>query len=73
MAHGADDKVGRAEDEDGDGEELENDASDHDVGPRGGVAIDFVCFGGGHAAADGLNDERDDVAGAENPEVEAWF
>lgn len=41
--------------------------------PGRGVAVHFVRFGGGHAAADGLDDERDDVAGAEDPEVEAWF
>lgn len=38
-----------------------------------GVAVDFVRFGRGHASADGLDDEGDDVAGAEDPEVEAWF
>jgi hypothetical protein len=38
----------------------------------GGVAVDIVRGGRGHPAADGLHDERDDVAGDKDPEVEAW-
>ena len=49
---------------------MEDDAPDHGVGSRVGVAVDLVGFGGGQTAADGLDDERDDVAGAEDPEVE---
>jgi hypothetical protein len=37
-----------------------------------GVAVDIAGCGRGHPAADGLHDERDDVAGDEDPEVEAW-
>lgn len=56
-AEGAADEVRGKDDEDGDGGHLEDDACDHDVGAWGGVAVDFVCRGGGHAAADGLDDE----------------
>lgn len=73
VAHGTENKVGGEEDEDGDREELEDDTGDHDVGAGCGVAVDFVGFGGGHATADGLDDEGDYVAGAEDPEVEAGF
>lgn len=66
------DKIRRAEHENRNREQLEDDSRDHRVGARIGVAVDLVGFGGGHAAADGLDNERDDVAGAEDPEVEAW-
>lgn len=69
FAHSAADEVHRADDEDGDREELEDDTSDHDVRASCGVAADLVGFSGSHAAADGLDDERDYVAGAEDPEV----
>lgn len=39
------------------------------MGAGGCVAVFLVCLRGGDAAADGLDDERDDVAGAEDPEV----
>lgn len=73
VAHGPENKVGGEEDEDGDREELEDDTGHHDVGTGCGVAVDFVCFGRGHATADGLDDEGDNVAGAEDPKVEAGF
>ena len=66
------DEVRRARDEDRYREHLEDDAGDHDVSAGVGVAVGFVRLGGGHAAADCLDDERDDVTGAEDPEVEAW-
>lgn len=73
VAHCTENKVGGEEDEDGDREELEDDTGYHDVGAGCGVAVDFVCFGRGHATANSLDDEGDDVAGAEDPEVEAGF
>lgn len=72
-AQGPAHKVCCAEDEDGDGEELEDDTGYHDVCAGCGVSVYFVDFDGGHAAADGLDDQGDDVAGAEDPEVEAGF
>lgn len=65
--HRAADKVGGAEDEDGDREQLENDTRDHDVRAGLGVAADFAGFLRCQAAADGLDDQRDHVAGAEDP------
>lgn len=72
VAEDATDKVGCAGHEDGDRRHLEDDAGDHDVGSGGGVAVHLAGLGGGHAAADRLDDERDHVAGAEDPEVQAW-
>lgn len=69
IAHSAADEVDRADDKDGNREELEDDSSDHNVRASCGVAADLVSFSGSHAAADGLDDERDYVAGAEDPEV----
>ena len=63
------DEIGGASDKDGDREQLEDDTGDHDMGAGGCVAVFLVCFGGGDAAADGLDDERDDIAGAEDPEI----
>ncbi|OKO99336.1 hypothetical protein PENSUB_8723 [Penicillium subrubescens] len=71
VAHGTQNEIGGEEDEDGDREELEDDTGYHDVSAGCGVAVDFVGFGGGHATADGLDYEGDDVTGAEDPEVEA--
>lgn len=71
-AETAPDKVRGEDDEDGDGGHLEDDARDHDVGARRGVAVGIVGRGAGHSAADGLHDERDDVAGDEDIEVETW-
>lgn len=73
VPHGTDDEVGGKEDEDGDREELEDDTGYHDVSARCCVAVDFVCFGRGHATANSLDDKGDNVAGAEDPEVEARF
>lgn len=70
VADGAADKVGGAEDEDGDGGHLEDDARDHDVCSWLCVAVFLGGLGGGHSAADGLDDKRDDVAGDEDPEVD---
>lgn len=64
-------EIRRARHEDGYREELEHDARDHCVGARVRVAADFAGFRRCQAAADGLHDQRDHVAGAENPEVEA--
>lgn len=63
-------EVGRAEGEDGDGGHLEDDPGDHHVGAGFRVAVDRVARPRRHAAADGLHDERDDVAGAEDPQVQ---
>lgn len=63
------DEIGGASDKDGNREHLKDNTGDHDVGSWGCVAIFLVHFYGSHAAADGLDDERDDVAGAEDPEV----
>lgn len=65
------DEVGSADDEDGDGEHLEDNPCNHDVRAVCSVTVDLVGFGGGHTATDSLNDEGDDIAGAENPEVKA--
>lgn len=70
MLDTAADEVGGADNEDGDGEHLEDDAGNHDVRAGCGVAVDLVGLGGGDTTADGLNDEGDNVAGAEDPEVE---
>lgn len=67
--HRAPDEVGGAHHEDGDGRQLEDDACDHDVCAWSGV-IAVVRLGGGHAPSDGLDHEGDDIAGAEDPEVE---
>lgn len=67
LAHNAADEVDRANDEYGYREELEDNSSDHDVRASCGVAADRIGFSGGHAAADGLDDEGDYVAGAEDP------
>lgn len=69
VAHSAADKVNRTDDEDCNREELEDDASNHNVRASCGVTADLVGFSGSHAAADGLDDERNYVAGAEDPEV----
>mgnify|MGYP006988610912 CR=1 FL=1 len=73
VAHSAVDEVDRTDGEDGDREQLEDDASDHDMRARRGVAVDLIGLFGGHAAADGLDNERDYVAGAEDPEVHVWL
>ena len=57
-------------DEHGDGGHLEDDAADHDVGAGFWVPDAGLEGGGGEAAADALHDDGDDVAGAEDPEVE---
>ena len=72
-AHTPANEIGCAKDEDGDGEQLEDDAGDHGVCAWRGVTADFVHFAGGHAAADSLDHQRDDIAGAEDPEVQAGF
>lgn len=69
---GAPDKIRSEDDEDGNGGHLEDDARDHNVRAGRGVAVDIVRCGRGHPAADGLHDERDDVAGDKGPEVEVW-
>lgn len=72
LAQRAPHKICRAQHENRDREQLEDDTRDHGPGPRSRVAVYLVGFGGGETAADGLDDERDYVAGAENPEVETW-
>lgn len=64
-------EIRRARHEDGYREELEHDARDHRVGARVSVTADFAGFRRCQAAADGLHDQRDHVAGAEDPEVQA--
>jgi len=49
---------------------LEHDTSNHDVSAGCCVAVDLGGLSGCHSAADCLHDERDDVAGDEDPEVE---
>jgi hypothetical protein len=50
---------------------LEDDACDHDVCSGSGVTVFLIRCGGGHGAADGLNDEGDNVARNEYPEVDS--
>ena len=69
---GADEEAGAECGEDGDGGHLEEDARDHDVGAGFGVASGCTGGVGGEGAADSLDDEGDDIAGAEDPEVEFW-
>lgn len=67
------DEISCTDHEDGYGEHLEDDPGNHDVCAWCGIAVDLGCLGGGHAAADGLDDEGYDIAGAEDPEVETWL
>lgn len=57
-------KVGRGEDEEEEGQDLEGEAGDHDAVARGG-GVAVVRGDGGEGAARGLEDEGDDVAGDE--------
>ena len=69
---GPDGEVGAEEHEDQEGEDLEGETGDHDVVARFGVLVG-VGGGGGHAAAEGLEDEREDVAGDEDARVREGF
>lgn len=71
--HRATDEVHGADDEDGDGKQLEYNTGDHDVCTCRGIASDLFSLPGCHSAADGLYDEGDNVAGAKDPEVETWL
>ena len=55
--------------ENGDRGQLEEDAGDHDVGSGLRVPGRRARSVRGQGASDGLDDKRDDVAGAEDPEV----
>lgn len=68
MAQHATEKVRSASCEDGDGGQLENDTCDHYIGSRFGACV-LVRFGRSNATADGLDDEGDHIAGAEDPEI----
>lgn len=57
------------ENENGNREQLEDDPSDHGVCSRCRVPVYLVRSCRGHSAADGLDDQGDYVAGAEDPEV----
>lgn len=65
-------EIDRTDDKEGDGGHLEDDTGDHDVGTCRGVAVDLIGCDRSHAAASGLDDKGDDVAGAEDPEIELW-
>lgn len=65
------DEFGGQDDKGRDRGELEDDTADHCVRAGLGALVGVVQSRGGHAAADGLDDQRDDVAGAEDPEVQA--
>lgn len=70
--NGPDGEVGAEEHEDQEGEDLEGKTGDHDVVARFGVLVG-VGGGGGHAAAEGLEDEGEDVAGDEDARVREGF
>lgn len=67
-ADGAEGEIDRAEDEAEDGGHLEGEAGNHDVGARLGTLL-VVRGDRGHAAAEGLEDEGDDVAGDEDSRI----
>lgn len=62
-------EVAEAEEEYRDAGQLKDDARNHDVCARLGVAVDLPRGHRGETAADGLDDEGKNVAGAEDPEV----
>lgn len=63
-------EIGRAEHEDGDRAHLEHDAGHHDVRAGLRVAVDLARGLRRHPSADSLDHQRDDIAGAEDPQVE---
>ena len=65
MLETAANKVGGQGDEDSDGEELEDDPSNHYICSRIGVSISFGGLCGCHSATDGLDNEGDNIACAE--------
>lgn len=70
LPHHAPQEVGGAQHEDGNRAHLEHDAGHHDVRAGFRVAIDLVRGLRRHPSADGLDHQRDDIAGAEDPQVE---
>ena len=69
---GPDGEVGAKEHEDQEGEDLESQTGDHDMVARFGVLVG-VGGCGGHAAAEGLEDEGEDVAGDKDARVREGF
>lgn len=72
IALGADGEVEAHEDEDGEGEDLEREPGDHDVVTRFGRFVVVRCHAG-HAAADGLEQQGDEVARDEEARIRQGF
>ena len=72
VAHGADGEVGANEHEDAQGEDLKGQPGHHDLVAVGRRRV-VVRGHAGHAAADGLEHERDDVARDEEARVRERF
>lgn len=51
------------------GGELEDDPNNHGVGPRPDVSAHFIASSGSHTTAHGLQEQREEVDGAEDPEI----
>lgn len=72
-AQTAKDHPNEEREEDDDGGELKEYTCNHYSGPGCGVADRCLleCYGG-HATADGLDDERDQIDGAEDVKIHLW-